>query len=86
FESVQAKSDEQLPTFLEYRCRPAAELQERTYRVRISILTGDAKPMFWLNIIALETHQEEAAEEMSGLIRQQIPNQLPVLMGSYTKR
>ncbi|MBB6578441.1 uncharacterized protein YfdQ (DUF2303 family) [Comamonas odontotermitis] len=86
FESVKAKSDEAIPTALLFSCRPAPELTERTYITRISVITSEAKPLFQLNIIALETHREEAAEEMSGLIRQQIPEAIPVLMGSYCKR
>lgn len=86
FESVKAKSDDTIPTMLIFRCRPAPELAERHYCTRISIITSDTKPLFQLNIVGLETHREQAAEEMCGLIRDLIPAEIPVLMGSYSKR
>ena len=85
FESVKAKSDDAIPTMLNFPCRPAPELSPREYMVRVSVLTGESKPQFQLSIIALEEHRERAAAEMCGLIREVIPAEVPVLMGSYRK-
>lgn len=50
------------------------------------MLTNDSKPRFQLRITALEEHIEQMATEFSVLIREAAEGQLPVLIGSYSKK
>jgi uncharacterized protein YfdQ (DUF2303 family) len=87
FESVQATSAEPLPTTVYFTCAPYADLQERTFVMRLGILTGDSKPRLTLRIQRWEQHLEEMADELGQKIRAAFDGEqgLPVLTGSYSK-
>lgn len=85
FESVKASSQEPIPTTIYFACKPYADLQERTFVLRLSILTGEKAPMLVLRIQNLEAHTEEMGNELAGLVRAAIGDALPVLLGSYSK-
>lgn len=85
FESVQACSFEPLPTTLYFSCKPYADLAERQFVLRLSILTGDTKPKIMLRIQSPETHAEEMAAELVSLVAGAIDAEaaVPVLVGTY---
>lgn len=86
FESVQATSTEPLPTTIYFKCQPYADLSERTFVLRLGVLTGNDKPTINLRIVKQETHQEEMAVELASLIEQRFDDgAVPVLLGSYSK-
>ena len=82
FESVKASSEHKLPGTIIFKCKPYPDLAERTFSLRMSVLTNDSKPRFQLRITALE----QMATEFSVLIREAAEGQLPVLIGSYSKK
>lgn len=86
FESVKASSEHKLPTTIAFTCKPYPDLAERTFTLRLSVLTNDNKPRFQLRIGALEEHTEQMATEFSVLIREAAEGQIPVLIGSYAKK
>lgn len=86
FESVKASSEHKLPGTIIFKCKPYPDLAERTFSLRLSVLTNDSKPRFQLRITALEEHVEQMATEFSVLIREAAEGQLPVLIGSYSKK
>ncbi len=85
FESVAATSAEPIPTAITFTCKPYADLQPRTFTLRLSILTNNSKPLLVLRIQNLETHVEQMGGELAHLVRTAIKGALPVLMGSYSK-
>lgn len=85
FESVQATSQEPLPTTTHFTCTPYPDLAPRTFALRLSILTSGSTPQLVLRIQNLETHVEEMGAELGALVSTAISGAMPVLMGSYAK-
>lgn len=85
FESVKASSQEPIPTTIYYTCKPYADLEERTFVLRLSILTSDKGPSLVLRIQNLEAHVEEMGQQLCALVFEAINGAMPVLMGSYSK-
>ncbi len=85
FESVKASSHEPIPTLIYYTCKPYADLAERTFVLRLSILTSDKGPSLVLRIQNLEAHVEEMGQQLCALVFEAINGAIPVLMGSYSK-
>lgn len=87
FESVQATSQEPLPTTLYFKCKPFADLTECLFVLRLSILTGDSKPKIMLRVQAAETHAEEMANELAALVESAFATKadVPVMVGKYKK-
>ena len=85
FESIKASSQDPLPTTIHFTCPPYADLRERTFVLRLSILTGEKTPKLVLRVQKLETHTEEMANELVARITDAIGPELPVLVGSYGK-
>ena len=85
FESVQASSKEPLPTLIIFGCNPYADLQPRSFALRLGVLTGESTPKVNLRISKLEQHQEEMATELADHLSAGIESDMPVLLGSYTR-
>ena len=89
FESVQATSTEPLPTTIYFKTVPYNGLAERSFVLRLGILTGSDKPAISLRIVNKEQHAEDMAEELAQLVTKAIslcPVDMPVLVGSYSTR
>ncbi|KZZ72443.1 hypothetical protein A3765_28390 [Oleiphilus sp. HI0130] len=67
-EKIEAKNKEQLPAFLTFTCEPYLGLKERTFNLRLSILTGDEKPRISMRVLRLESIEEDMAIEFKDLI------------------
>jgi len=65
---VEAKNREKMPAFLKFTCEPYNGLQERTFTLRLSLITGET-PRIGLRIVRLETQQEEMAKELEEKLR-----------------
>lgn len=87
FESVTASSKDPIPTRVYFRCQPYADLQSRTFVLRLGVLTGEKTPRLVLRMLKAEEHAEEMAEELCHLIRDAIGalSIIGVLVGQYTK-
>lgn len=59
---VEAQNKDTLPAFIEFTCEPYHGLDERTFRLRVSLITGEI-PKLIMRIVRLEHHQEEMAKE-----------------------
>ncbi len=88
FESVAATSKEPLPTTIYFTCVPYVGLAERTFVLRLGVLTSGDKPSVVLRIVKAEEHAEEMGNELAALIADKFSNgdgdAPPVLLGSYT--
>jgi uncharacterized protein YfdQ (DUF2303 family) len=82
FESVAATSSEPIPTYIYFDCVPYADLQPRTFVMRLTIGTGGDKPTIGLRIIKQEQHDEEMARELAALVVDALPT-TPALIGTY---
>lgn len=85
FESVQASSKEPLPTIIELNCVPYSDLENRSFVLRLGVLTGEATPKVNLRIIKAEQASEEMAEEFSARISDAFDGSLPVVLGTYSR-
>jgi len=85
FESVQATSQDPIPTIIYFTCDAYKELAERTFVLRLSVLTGGDKPSITLRIVKQEVHEEEMANELADLTRFELGGSMPVMLGEYTK-
>ncbi|MFL1405410.1 DUF2303 family protein [Marinobacter sp. M1N3S26] len=65
---VEAKNQDQLPAFLTFKCEPYQGLDERTFRVRLAVITGE-EPRISTRIVRLETQEEEMARELEEKLR-----------------
>ncbi|WP_417500770.1 DUF2303 family protein [Marinobacter sp.] len=65
---VEAKNRDQLPAFLAFTCEPYQGLSERTFTLRLNVITGE-KPRIGVRIVRLETAEEEMAKELEELLR-----------------
>lgn len=82
FESVAATSTEPIPTTIYFDCVPYADLQSRTFILRLTIGTGSEKPTIGLRIVKQEQHDEEMARELAALVVEALPT-TPALIGTY---
>lgn len=83
FESVSASSVEPIPTTIYFKCQPFADLEDRVFVLRLSILTGASVPAIALRITKQEQHDEEMAQELAKLVGDAVTD-LPVLIGKYS--
>ncbi len=86
FESVKASSKHALPTHIYFKTVPYVGLEERTFILRLGILTTGDKTSVVLRPVKMEEHQQEMAEEFAGIVAKSLEmTGYPVLIGSYTK-
>ena len=84
FEQVRATAVDTLPVFISVTCEPYQGLADRTFRLRLGIVTGD-KPALVLRVVKREQHDEEMAQELAQLVRGALTgSDVPVLVGSYS--
>jgi len=67
-EKVEAKDKHLLPSEIKFTCVPYLHLEERTFIIRVSLLTGGDVPQLTFRIIKLESIKEEIAEEFKGIL------------------
>lgn len=84
-ESVTASSKEPIPTLIYFKCKPYAELLERTFVLRLGVLTGEKAPSITLRIVKPEEHAEAMCEELANLISEYLHTAapIPVVIGTY---
>lgn len=65
---VEAKNKDQMPAFLKFTCEPYQGLEQRTFTLRLSLITGET-PRIGTRIVRLETAEEEMAKELEERLR-----------------
>ena len=87
FESVEAKSTEKIPAYVEFKCKPYSDFEECTFSLRLGVLTGGQNPMVNLRIVKINEHEEQMANELSVLITNSLEvGSIPALIGKYGVR
>lgn len=86
FEQVTASSVEPLPEFVYFKTIPFEGLTERTFVMRLGILTGEEKPRLVLRIQRLQMHKQEMANELADKVTQKLGNEhITVVRGSFNR-
>lgn len=67
-ERIEATSSMIMPATIKFTCKPYNDLIERTFTLRVGILTGEDKPVLVMRVLQLESIQEEITEEFKALI------------------
>jgi len=67
-ERVEAKHQEMLPAWIHFKCIPYQGLSERTFKLRVAIITSGEKPALSFRLLREEAIQEEIAEEFKGIL------------------
>lgn len=90
FEQVTASSTEPLPEIAYFKCVPYEGLPERTFALRVSILTGEDKPRLVLRIQRLQLQLQEMANELTAIVQRTLSGTdgeheggIPVVRGSF---
>jgi uncharacterized protein YfdQ (DUF2303 family) len=86
FEEVEAKSEVGLPHGFEFKCVPYEGLPERTFAVRLNVLTSGSVPSFKPRAVQLETQQEAIAEDFKGMVSTAIGDAASVVVGCFDPR
>lgn len=86
FEQVTASSVEPLPELVYFKTIPFEGLPERTFVLRVGILTGDDKPRLVLRMQRLQMHVQEMANELAHIVTQELGNEhITVVRGSFRR-
>jgi uncharacterized protein YfdQ (DUF2303 family) len=72
-----------LPAIIKFKCAPYQGLPDREFSARLSVLTSGDKPTLTLRIVNQELHSEQMAEQLAGLVRCAIGEDVPCLIGAY---
>lgn len=85
FESVQASSNEPLPTTIYFECIPYDNFEQRLFVMRLGVLTGEATPKVNLRIVKAEQAAEEMAAELASKVSDELGGAIPVVLGTYSR-
>jgi uncharacterized protein YfdQ (DUF2303 family) len=82
-EEIEAKSEDfQLPAEFNFTCEPWTELQPRTFRARISVLT-EGKIHFKVRLADISQDQEDMALELQSKIEQDTGDAATTYIGTF---
>lgn len=77
FEDIQAKSVEPIPARIQLQCVPLHGLPQRTFALRLGIVTGEKQPGLVLRIVRLEDHLEGMARDIEELVKRELSAAAP---------
>lgn len=91
FDQVKAVSGEgKLPSMFDFSCQPYVGFKERTFTLRLAVLTSGKDPALTLRIVKAEEHAEHMANDLAADVAAEILQmpvlQVPVLVGGYVAR
>ncbi|WP_020409861.1 DUF2303 family protein [Hahella ganghwensis] len=73
FDKIDAEArDGALPWGIKFTCFPYLDLQERTFHIRFSMISGRGEPAFALRILRLDAIEELIADEFKSLILEKV--------------
>lgn len=83
-EDIEASADEGIPYALSYIVTPYTGLSQRTFTLRLSVLTGGDKPQLVLRPIGLESAIEAIADEFRKVLTSKIGDAATLHIGNFT--
>ena len=81
--SIEAKSSEGLPIALDFKCIPYEGLAERTFVLRVSVITGGKDPVFRLRIVRAEEHVEAMAQDFKSVLAKGLGDGAALTVGVF---
>lgn len=82
-EQIEAASQDTLPGSLIFACAPYDGLPVRNFVLRLSVLTGEAKPTLKPRWVAEEQIREEIAQEFKDLLAADIADSTSLTIGTF---
>lgn len=83
-EEIEASSDDGLPYGFGFTAIPYAGLAQRSFTLRLSVLTNAEKPQLVLRAISLESAQEAIAQEFKRKLADGIGDAATLTLGTFT--
>jgi uncharacterized protein YfdQ (DUF2303 family) len=83
-ESVTATGAGDLPIHLEFKTEPYAGFEERTFLLRLSVITSEKDPILVLRIVGKEDVEEAISQEFAGLLNDGTGDKLAFNIGTFT--
>lgn len=80
---VEAKHQDTLPAFIRFECIPFQGLPERTFTLRVSLLTGGESPKFSLRLIRHEQHLEEMTVQFQEILLKELDEAVTTFVGTF---
>ncbi|MCY1557308.1 hypothetical protein D9M68_941520 [compost metagenome] len=80
---IEAESQDRLPDALHFAVVPYEGLIERSFTLRLSILTGGDKPALKLRWVGEELQREEIAQEFKVALSTNIGEAATLYLGSF---
>ncbi|MPW31842.1 DUF2303 family protein [Agarivorans sp. B2Z047] len=74
-ERIEAKNQDEIPAAIKFTCTPYQGLSERTFEMRVGILTGSDKPVVVFRILRLEAEMELISDEFKGILVEEFKDQ-----------
>lgn len=83
-EDIEASADDGIPYALSFAVVPYSGLSQRTFTLRVGVLTGGDKPLLVLRPVALESAVEAIADEFRKVLASLIGDAATLHIGSFT--
>ena len=86
-ESIDVKSADMPPAYLHFYCEPYLGLPQRTFDLRLSVITSDRFPSLVLRIVQQEAHIEQIGEEFEAIINSrlgELDNKTSIFIGNFS--
>ncbi|ATR82973.1 hypothetical protein CS390_10640 [Pseudomonas sp. HLS-6] len=83
-DSIEAASDDIRIDALHFTFAPYEGLGERTFTLKLSILTGGDKPALKLRWVGKEVQQEEIAQEFKAVLSQEVGSAATLTLGTFS--
>lgn len=83
-EEVEARSKLELPAGFIFRCCPYLGLTDRSFRLRLQVLTGHKEPLLVLRIVQLEAKQEAIAQEFKEVLLSDLADAATLTIGTFS--
>lgn len=96
--SVEVKNDGNKPAYIDFTCNPYHGLKlplqapnqndddnmQRTFRIRINVITDGEKPRFTLKIMQYEQHKEVMVEAFKKQLKEELNQEVTVRIGTFS--
>ena len=83
-DDIEAKSQETLPTAFLFQVVPFEGLGTSTINLRLSVITGEDKPVLKLRWVGEEAQREEFAIEFKQVLEHEVGGFVPLTIGTFT--
>lgn len=83
-DDIEAKSQETLPTAFLFQVVPFEGLGTSTLTLRLSVITGEDKPVLKLRWVGEEAQREEFAIEFKQVLEHEVGGFVPLTIGTFT--